>query len=140
MKTVDPITAQLPAILAAIPQDTPLTMLNLLRFRDTAQYDSDSQADDTSPCSGRDAYARYAEVAMRKVIEVGGHPIYVGRVASQIIAPTDEIWHEIFLIRYPSLAAFTRMLAMPDYHAATRHRTAALDDTRLIVTVERKLV
>lgn len=135
MKTIDPIAAQLPAILASLPQDTPLTMLNLLRFHDTAQY-----ADGNSTCSGRDAYAQYAEVAMRKVIEVGGHPVYVGRVAGLIIAPGDEVWHEVILIRYPSLAAFSRMLAMPDYRAATRHRTAALDDARLIATVERKLV
>ena len=135
MKTVDPIAEQLPALLAELPQDTPLTMLNLLRFHDIAQY-----ADDSSACSGRDAYARYAEIAMRKVIEVGGQPVYVGRAASQIIAPPDEVWHEIILIRYPSRAAFTRMLMMPDYRAATRHRTAALDDARLIATIERKLV
>ena len=140
MKTVDPIAEQLPAILATLPQDTPITMLNFLRFHDTAQYKENSGADNNSACSGRDAYARYAEIAMRKVIEVGGHPLYVGRVAAQLIAPSDEVWHEVILIRYPNLAAFSRMLMMPDYRAATKHRTAALDDARLIATVERKLV
>jgi uncharacterized protein (DUF1330 family) len=135
MKTVDPIAERLPAMLATLPEDTPLVFMNLLRFNDIAKY-----PDTSITCSGRDAYARYAEVAMRKVVEVGGQPVYVGKALAHLIAPDDEQWHEVVLIRYPNIAAFSRMLAMPDYRAATLHRTAALDDARLIATIERKLV
>jgi uncharacterized protein (DUF1330 family) len=107
-------------------------MLNLLRFHDRARY-----RDGADRGSGREAYARYAAVALEKVRSVGGEPVFMGRVAAGVIAPPDEVWHEVLLVRYPSVAAFSSMLAMPDYREATRHRTAALDDARLIATVQR---
>lgn len=106
-------------------------MVNLLRFRDRARYPHGG-----SDCSGREAYARYAAVAAKKVAEVGGSPVFLGAAKACVIAPDDEVWHEVLLIRYPSAAAFAAMLAMPDYLAATVHRTAALEDARLIATVE----
>lgn len=132
MKTVDPIAAQLPAILASLPVDTPVVMLNLLRFRERAQY-----RDGASGCSGREAYARYSAVAIRKLAEIGAKPVFMAKAAAALIAPPEERWDEVLLVRYPSVAAFSAMLAMPDYRAATAHRTAALDDARLIATVER---
>ena len=132
MKTVDPIASRLPAILASIPADTPIVMLNLLRFRERAQY-----RDGTSDCSGREAYARYSAVAIKKLSEIGARPVFVAKTAAMVIAPPEEIWDEVLLVRYPSVAAFSAMLAMPDYQAATAHRTAALDDARLIASVER---
>ncbi|MDE2150297.1 MAG: DUF1330 domain-containing protein [Gammaproteobacteria bacterium] len=131
MKTVDPVASQLPTILASLPQNKPLVMVNLLRFRDRAQYQ-----DAAFDCSGREAYARYATVAASKMAEVGGKPFFIGACAACVIAPPDEIWHEVLLVRYPSAKAFIAMLAMPDYRAATVHRTAALEDARLIASVE----
>jgi uncharacterized protein (DUF1330 family) len=134
-QTIDPVASQLPGILAALPQDRPLVMLNLLRFSEQARY-RHSRGPGETPCSGREAYARYAEVAEKKVQAVGGQVVYMGRVKGLLIAPPDEHWDEVLLVRYPSASAFAAMLAMPDYMAATRHRTAALDDARLIATVE----
>jgi uncharacterized protein (DUF1330 family) len=53
-----------------------------------------------------------------------------------VIAPEDETWDQIFLVKYPSVDAFMTMLKMPDYLAATVHREAALEDSRLIATIE----
>ena len=130
-QTIDPIASQLPGILATLPQDRPIVMLNLLKFSEQARYRHGE-----TPCSGREAYARYSEVALQKVQAVGGKVLYLGRVKGLLIAPADEQWDEVLLVRYPSAAAFAAMLAMPDYMAATRHRTAALDNARLIATVE----
>ena len=134
MKTIDPIAAQLPGILAALPQDTPIVMVNLLKFREQAHY---KQGEDA--CSGREAYRRYSAVAIKKVNDVGGKPIYLGQVRGLLIAPADEQWDEVLLVRYPSAQAFASMLADPDYRAATRHRTAALEDARLIATTQNGL-
>ena len=49
-----------------------------------------------------------------------------------LIAPEQEHWDEVLLVRYPSPEAFLAMLADPEYRAATIHRTAALADSRLI--------
>jgi uncharacterized protein (DUF1330 family) len=135
MKTVDPIAAELPTILASLPQQTPIVMLNLLKFRAQAHY----RQGDHPPCSGREAYARYSQVALVKVREVGGEPIFMSQVRGRLIAPPEEHWDEVLLVRYPSVQAFAAMLAMPDYRAATVHRTAALEDARLIATVERSI-
>jgi uncharacterized protein (DUF1330 family) len=78
-------------------------------------------------------------VAIDKVREVGGAPIFMSQARARLIGPPEEQWDEVLLVRYPSVAAFASMLAMPDYRAATVHRTAALDDARLIATVERPL-
>jgi hypothetical protein len=40
------------------------------------------------------------------------------------------------LVKYPSVDAFMTILKMPDYLAATVHREAALEDSRLIATIE----
>jgi uncharacterized protein (DUF1330 family) len=129
MKTVDPNIAMLPALLSKLPQDTPIIMLNLLRFRERALYRNGD-----SDCSGREAYARYAAQVQNFLIEVGASVQYMGSVHGCLIAPQEEQWDEVLLVKYPSVQAFTMMLAMPDYLAATAHRTAALDDSRLIAT------
>lgn len=131
-KTVDPIGGQLPELLESLPRDTPIVMLNLLKFNEIAKY-----RDGEQECSGRKAYQRYAEVALQKVREVGGRVVFMGTAKASIIGPDEERWHEVLLVRYPSAAAFESMLSMKDYRTATRHRTAALEDARLIATVER---
>ena len=61
----------------------------------------------------------------------------MGEAHAALIAPPEERWDEVLLVRYPSVAAFVGMLQQHDYQAATVHRTAALEDARLIATTER---
>ena len=98
---IDPNPKTLPDILASLPDDTPIVMLNLLRFRDKAQY-KDGEAD----------------------------------YLAGVIAPEGETWHSVLLVRYPSKQAFASMLADPEYSEATRHRTAALEEARLVAMQE----
>lgn len=133
MKTINPDIEKLPEILNNLPADVPIVMMNLLKFRDRAHYPEGIEAD---PCTGREAYQRYSEIALSKVVEVGGQPIWLGEGLGSIIGPEDECWDEVILVKYPSVDAFVRMLAMPDYQASTVHRTAALEDSRLIATRE----
>ena len=133
MKTVNPDIEKLPEILNNLPTGVPVVMINLLKFRDAAAYPKGS---DAAPCSGRKAYERYSRVALNKVIEVGGRPIWAGEGLGSIIGPEEEGWDEAILVRYPSVEAFVSMLGMPEYQAVTIHRTAALEDSRLIATRE----
>lgn len=130
MKTIHPDPQQLPAILAALPDATPIVMLNLLRFRAVAEYKGVA-----ADYSGREAYRRYSEVTLPKLAQIGAQVSYLGRTQGTLIGPPDEHWDEVLLVRYPDKQAFMAMLAMPDYFEATRHRTAALEDSRLIATV-----
>lgn len=133
MKTLNPTRESLSYLKDALPKDTPIVMVNLLKFRDKALYPKESSFE---ACSGRNAYKRYMETAMEKLSEVGARPIWMSKAFVGVIAPEDETWDQIFLVKYPSVDAFMTMLKMPDYLAATVHREAALVDSRLIATVE----
>jgi uncharacterized protein (DUF1330 family) len=111
-------------------------MINLLRYRERAHYSAGAgaAAAGAAPCSGREAYQRYAAVALQKVASVGGRIVWMGRVAASVIAPEGEEWDDAVLVEYPSRKAFLHMIAMPDYQAAVFHRTAALEDSRLLAT------
>ena len=115
------------------PPDTPIAMLNLLRFRSVAQYPSGSGH---APCLGVEAYARYIAHAAPAASAVGGELLYRASAVACPVAPPDERWDEVLLARYPSVAAFFSMVMAPDYQAHSIHRTAALLDARLICTVE----
>lgn len=134
MSSINPSREQLAAFAASIPADTPILMLNLLRYREQAAYPTDSGQ---NPCSGREAYARYSRIALGKVRGVGGDVQLLAAVQLALIAPAEEAWDELLLVRYPSKAAFLGMLADPEYQAATLHRTAALADSRLIASLPR---
>ncbi len=134
MSSINPSREQLAAFTASVPADTPILMLNLLRYRDQAAYPADSEQ---APCTGREAYARYSRTALGKVRGVGGEVQVLAAVQLALIAPAEECWDELLLVRYPSKAAFLAMLADPEYQAATVHRTAALADSRLIASLPR---
>ncbi|MHA6491882.1 DUF1330 domain-containing protein [Pseudomonas borbori] len=134
MTHLNPTAEQLSAFAATVPDDTPILMLNLLRFQAQAAYPAGS---DQPACSGREAYARYSRVALGKVRGVGGEVQVMATAHVALIAPSEERWDDMLLVRYPSKAAFLAMLADPEYRAATVHRTAALADSRLIATTAR---
>lgn len=114
--------------------DQPVTMLNLLRFRDIADY---SGADDLAPgepISGAEAYRIYTREATRHLENAGAEVVFHGECGPTVIGPEDESWDSILLVRYPSPMAFIEMVKAPDYQALSRHRTAAVADSRLIAT------
>lgn len=129
MPSINPNREDLQAFAERMPGDTPILMLNLLRFNDRATYDADGLH---APCSGREAYARYSRTALGKVKGVGGEVQVMADVHLALIAPKEELWDLLLLVRYPSSAAFLSMLSDPEYQAATVHRSAALADSRLI--------
>lgn len=132
MPTIDPRPGQMKAALAAVPPGVPIIMLNLLRFREKAEYPNQS-----SELTGRQAYEIYLENANKHVHAVGGEVMLHANAYTGIIAPEDEQWDEMLLVRYPSIEKFVAMVMNPDYQKFTVHRTAAIADSRLVATVER---
>ena len=125
-RPTEPLTETQLRVLASLPAGKPVVMLNLLRFREQAAY-----SDPLEACSGREAYKRYSQTSLQTIAAVGGSVIFSGKAHESLIAPQGEYWHQVFLVRYPSVAAFQSMLSMPEYQACVRHRTAALQDSRL---------
>ncbi len=129
MGSIEPTRAQVEA-LAGDTSGKPIVMLNLLRFAEQADYPDDFDAE---PCSGAEAYARYAGLAQQFVEGVGGSPTWGAPVSSVVIGPEAEEWDVAMLVSYPSRQAFIEMALNPEYLAITPHRSAALADSRLIM-------
>jgi len=131
MQTVEPASGRIEGFLTAADDESPIVMINLLRYRAQAAYPKDFEAE---PCSGREAYARYGATAAKTIASVGGRMLWMGSVRASLIAPDAEQWDDAILVEYPSRKAFVEMVSQPVYQAAAPHRTAALEDSRLIAT------
>lgn len=138
MKTVRPSDEQLAAFVKGEHDGKPVVMLNMLKFRELADYPAEYLAENpqSANCTGQEAYEAYSKQTTPFLLSVGGRPLWVGKVNTSLIGPDDEHWDRIFLVYYPSRDALKKMLAMPAYRAIGFHRTAALEDSRLVETKE----
>lgn len=84
----------------------PVVMLNLLKFRDVADYSSHPDLAPAAPISGSQAFDRYVEHTLPFLWESGGDVLFLGEGGSFLIGPTDECWDRIMLIRQASVASF----------------------------------
>ena len=126
MPIVNPTPERMEAFEGAAQDDGPIVMVNLLRFRERADYAEGG--------SGKEAYARYSKAVVPLVWEVGGQVLWMGKVRDALIAPAGESWDEVVLVHYPGRRAFLRMVRSDSYQAIMHHRTAALLDSRLVET------
>lgn len=103
-------------------EDGPFVMINLLKFKERADYPDGSDAD----LSGREAYARYGVAVQACLAAVGGKSIYAGAVTDLMLGEVDELWDMVALAQYPSRTAMMAMVQSPDYQAIEKHRVAGL--------------
>lgn len=127
---VDPTRAAFDAF-KALPRDTPIHMLNLVRFRDRAAYPADHPAA-AEGLSGAEAYALYGRDSAPVLKRVGGAIRWRGSMEAMLIGPEDERWDAVFVAAYPDAGAFLAMVTDPDYKKAVVHRQAAVETSRLI--------
>ena len=126
---IDPERDQFEAF-KALPRDEPVMMLNLVKYRDKAQYEDGRDA------TGAEAYAAYGRESSPVFERVGGEIIWRGKPEVMLIGPFEKQWDEIFVARYPTAGAFLEMVTDPVYREAVKHRQAAVEDSRLIRTAE----
>lgn len=117
----------------------PFTMLNLLRFRDRADYAGFPELAPPAPISGREAYDLYIRHTLPFLTATGGSVQFLGDGGHNFVGPSDERWDAVMLIRQASVADFIAFATNDAYLAGAGHRTAALEDSRLVPVVERAL-
>ncbi|WP_068115318.1 DUF1330 domain-containing protein [Tropicimonas marinistellae] len=115
--------------LAAIPDDQPFGVINLLRYKTWAEYPPGVVSE---RLTGQQAYEKYAELSIPFVNKVGGVPMWRGDFAVTLIGPEPVPWDEIVIMQYPARSAFETMLDDPEYRKTLVHRTAAVRDSRLV--------
>lgn len=121
VNAVDPTPEQAIAFFSAA-EDGPFVMVNLLKFKEHAEYPDGSDAHLT----GAEAYARYGAAVQAELARVGGRSIYAGRVSGLLLGMIEEEWDMIALAEYPSRAAMRDMVMSESYQVIAVHRTAGL--------------
>lgn len=119
-------------------KDGPVTMLNLLRFRETADYSAHPDLAPANPITGREAYKRYMAHTLPFLKESGGEVSMLADAAGFLIGPADEQWDMVLVVRHAGVKPFLAFAQNQDYLAGIGHRTAALADSRLLPMYERK--
>jgi uncharacterized protein (DUF1330 family) len=109
-----------------------IVMLNLLRFREIADYSKNPKLAPATPISGAAAFQRYIEHALPYVRESGGEMLFLGAGGQFLIGPLDERWDMVMLVRQQSTESFLAFASHQAYLAGMGHRTAALEDSRLL--------
>ncbi len=133
-RSIDPTADQVRALRDA-PDDRPITMVNLLKFRAQSRYEDG----DEPPCTGREAYGRYKKAFAETVSAVSrAEVVFQGSVQQVFIGVAGQPetdWDEVLVVRYPSRRHFLAMMADPTYREALRHRYAGLERTVLLQCV-----
>lgn len=115
----------------------PLVMLNLLRFREVADYAATPELAPASPISGAAAFQKYVDHTLPFLERSGGELLFLGDGGPYFIGPPDERWDLAMMVRQASLESFMAFAADEAYLAGLGHRTAAVIDSRLLPLVER---
>jgi hypothetical protein len=109
-----------------------VVMLNLLRFRPVANYSAAPSLMPGAPISGEEAYRLYIDHTRPFLTASGGEILFYGRGGDFLIGPIGERWDAAMLVRQSSIASFLAFASNQDYLAGIGHRTAALEDSRLL--------
>ncbi len=111
-------------------------MLNLLRFRETADYSASPELAPEAAISGAEAFDKYIAHTIPFLEASGGAIRFLGKGGGWLIGPADEHWDMAMLIEQESVAAFMAWNSHEDYLKGIGHRTAALLDSRLLPLTE----
>lgn len=129
MESIHPLPEQIEAFMKEADDESPIVMINLLKYREQAKY---PEGMDVEPCTGREAFQRYGAAAGSKLEAAGARAVWMGSVKGVLIGPLAESWDDALLVEYPSRKAFSDMALDREYNTVSVHRTAALADSRLI--------
>ena len=106
----------------ALGDDDPILMVNLLKFKDKAEYE-DGRA---TNLTGREAYEIYVTETREHLANVGAELILGGEVNGLLLGDVEELWDAFGVARYPSRKAMIAMARNPAYIESEKHRAAGL--------------
>lgn len=102
--------------------DRPIYMVNLLKFKERAEY-QDGRA---TEMTGAEAYAVYGAEVGGHLAKVGGKPVIGGQVTGLRLGEVEELWDSVAIAMYPNRKAMLAMIMDPDYRKSAEHRAAGL--------------
>lgn len=108
--------------LAANPDDGPVVMLNLLKFKRGG---------------GSKVYGQYSEAFQKLLHQHGGRFVYLGRADELLIG--DQTWDAVALVEYPSRKVFLEVTSLPEYKEIAPWREQGLESAMLYATTARPI-
>ena len=100
----------------------PVCMVNLMKFREKAEYEDGRETD----LSGIEAYQIYGAVTGSLIKELGGEVVFTSVFNGMVVGEVEELWDVMAIAKYPTLQSFIDMVASPEYLKAYHHRLAGL--------------
>ena len=113
-------------------------MLNLLRFREIADYTETPELAPINPISGEDAYQLYIEQTLPFLKKTGGEILFLGQGGLFFVGPTNERWDSVLMIRQNSIEDFFAFANNQEYLKVIGHRRASLEDSRILPLTQNK--
>ncbi len=111
--------------------DGPIFMVNLLKFKDKAEYQDGRETDLT----GREAYALYSDLVAGILPKFGGRFFFAADATFLALGQVEELWDEVAIAVYPERVAMLKMSSSEEWQAAGQHRAAGLAGQLNIETV-----
>ena len=110
----------------------PISMLNLLSFKQKAEYEDGRESD----LSGAEAYALYGQQMKPFVESKGGTLRHSSAAHFLMIGDGDLEWHAVAIMEYPSRAAFVEIATAKEVAEFGVHRSAGLAHQLLVACSE----
>jgi len=108
------------AFIRELPDNGPVVMVNLVRFRERSRDGNGT---------GWDAYSRYSKGDMPLLKKVGGTILWAGHVEGAAVGDLGEgRWDWVVVVWYPSRAAFLAMMTSPEYAQINVDRENGVED------------
>ena len=100
----------------------PIYMVNLLKFREKAEYDDGRETTQ----SGEEAYGVYTEGVRELLPQFGGGLMFAAPVERLMLGEVEELWDTVAIAMYPSRGAMLNMMQSPEMEEIGQHRKAGL--------------
>jgi hypothetical protein len=106
-------------------QDGPLWMVNLMKYRDIADY----SGGDVPAVSGREADDLYAP--LESLAAIGPEVVFLADVDMQLLGQSPK-WDRVVVVKYPTRRSFIEMQSRPDFVKKHVHKDAGMEQTIVI--------
>jgi hypothetical protein len=114
--------------LAASDDGHEFYMINLIRYREKAQYPPGYDF----PGNALDADLRYGRAIMPYLLKHGGVPVFLGEVQGRFLAEAgDPDWHRVAVVRYRSRRDLLEMVAELAGRDVAVHKWASIERTQV---------
>ena len=109
-----------------------VVMLNLLKFKKEADYSGFESLSPDTKISGKEAYDLYMTCTLPLLEKAGSKVLFSGNSNHFLIGPDSEKWDAVLLVEHQSVEKFMEFAQNEEYKKTSGHRSAALEDSRLL--------